>query len=78
MLYPDKDLGYTSVCISQNLVSIHLKSMHFIVHDCYRKRNMNFKQIRIFMLKYLGENCTEVCNSLCNASTNKWADGWIK
>lgn len=78
VLYLDKDLGYTSECICQNLVSVHLKSVHCTVHNFYVKRNMNFKQIRTFMLKYLGENHTEVCNSvkkMCwwlNKAMNRW------
>ena len=73
MLYVDEELGYTNVCICQNLISVHLKSVHFIVHDYYHQINMNFKQIRIFMLKYLGKKCTELCNAL---TEKKGADGW--
>lgn len=74
VLYLDKDLGFTSVCICQNLVSVHLKFVRFIVYDFHTKANSNCKRIKIFMLKYLGENFTEVRNSFCNASTNKV--GW--
>lgn len=44
VLYLDKDLGYTNVCICQNLVSLHLKFVHFIVCDLYLTRNIDSKQ----------------------------------
>ena len=33
--------GYADVCIFQNLVSVHLKFVHFILHDYYHQINMD-------------------------------------
>ena len=41
MLYVDEELGCTNVCIFQNLVSVHLKFVHFILHDYYHQINMD-------------------------------------
>lgn len=44
MLYLDKDLDYTNVCICKNLVSVPFKFVHFIVCDFYLKSSITGKQ----------------------------------
>ena len=46
VLYLDRGLGYTGVCICQNSINVHLRCVHFLVCKFYFKRKKKPKILK--------------------------------